>query len=76
MRAGNAGVTYSHADIKFLKSSAEVALVGWIERSETQHTRAGQGCPPEWPQVFLSKPYRLEDLREAICRVVTGHGEV
>jgi two-component system, cell cycle sensor histidine kinase and response regulator CckA len=34
------------------------------------------GDHPERPQVFLGKPYSLEDLREAICRVVTGHDEV
>jgi PAS domain S-box-containing protein len=28
------------------------------------------GDHPEWPQVFLGKPYRIEGLRDAICRAL------
>jgi signal transduction histidine kinase/ActR/RegA family two-component response regulator len=33
------------------------------------------GNHPEWPQAFLSKPYGIQELREAIRRVVRDHGE-
>jgi PAS domain S-box-containing protein len=36
------------------------------------------GDHPEWPQVFLGKPYRIEGLRDAICRALeekSGHNQ-
>jgi CheY-like chemotaxis protein len=33
------------------------------------------GDHPEWPQAFLSKPYGLQDLREAIGRAIPGQAE-
>jgi len=33
------------------------------------------GDHPEWPQVFLGKPYGLQALREAIGRAVPGQVE-
>ena len=41
------------------------------------HDEAGvmTGDHPEWPQAFLGKPYKLQGLREAICRVVPEEAE-
>jgi len=46
-----------------------------ILASGYDEARVMTGDHPEWPQTFLGKPYVLEDLREAIGRVVGPKAE-
>ncbi|GEM_PF-2356782 len=43
-----------------------------ILASGYDEARVMAGEHPEWPQAFLKKPYRYDDLREAIGRVLTA----